>query len=149
MRKVIFCLCFLVWGVDVGSSSSPKTLIIPEPMVVNPYEILWEAVCVVESHNNPLAYNSAEKAFGIAQIRPIFLKEYENQTGIHYDPKDCFDVVVSKKVFMHFAAQIGHHNPEKIMRNYNGGPRGMSKQSTKVYWNKIQEEMTNIKNQAS
>jgi len=149
MRKIIFCLCFLVWGVDVGSSSLPKTLIIPEATSVRPYDILWDAACIVESHNNPLAYCEHENAVGIVQIRPIFLREYENQTGIHYEPKDCFDVAVSKEVFMYFATQIGHRNPEKIMRNYNGGPRGMKKRSTISYWNKINKELTNLKKQAS
>jgi len=58
-------------------------------------EVTWQAICWVESRNDPNAYNAAEDAAGIAQIRPCYLQDVNDYLGAavfgladRYDPED-------------------------------------------------------------
>jgi hypothetical protein len=94
---------------------------------------------MVESRGNPLAYNSKEKAIGIAQIRAIMTKDHNQRTGDNYKPEDMFCPDISKKVFLAFASQYHYSDVERISRGWNGGARAMKKQSTIKYYNKVKE----------
>jgi hypothetical protein len=41
----------------------------------------WQAICWVESRNDPNAYNAAEDAAGVAQIRPCYLRDANEHVG--------------------------------------------------------------------
>lgn len=97
---------------------------------IQPYEKIWKGVCEVESNSNPKAYNKKEQATGIAQIRPIRLKDYNQRTGKHYTIKDCYKVEVSKEIFMYYAQKFKPHEHDKIATDWN-------KCKTDSYWNKV------------
>jgi len=121
MKKLIFAiiLCF-IWT-NIPSPGHAK-IYISQPKFESPYEAIWEAICQYESRNDPMAYNPKEDAVGIAQIRPIRIKDYNERTGKNYKLVEMYDVEKSKEVFMHYATHLHHRN--KIIRKWNGsGPQ--------------------------
>ena len=79
------------------------------------------AVIMVESTNNPKAYNKRENAVGILQIRPIMVREVNNVR--------CCEDMTRLEFY------------ERVARKWNGGYRGMEKTATIKYWNKIKKEL--------
>lgn len=101
-----------------------------EPL--KPYECLWDAVCAIESSGDNMAWNKAENAVGIAQIRHIRINDYNRRTGSNYDLIEMYDPAKSKIVFMYYASNLGPHDIERIAKAWNGsGPM------TEIYWLKI------------
>lgn len=103
------------------------------------FQPLWEAVCTVESNNNESALNGLEMAFGIAQIRDIRIRDYNDRTGKGYTLEDCLDSVISREVFMYYAEKLGDY--ETIAKRWNG-----SGAKTEIYWEKIKEELNKTNN---
>lgn len=141
MKKRIILLCFGILVSIATFAPANKALIIPIEPPITPYEILWQAVCMVESSGNPNAYNIKEKATGIAQIRPIRLKDFARQTGIKYTLNEMYDPCKSKKVFLFFADKHHHLDLQTIARRWNG-----SGKKTEVYWEKVRKEIINLEN---
>lgn len=98
---------------------------------IRPYDKLWETVCKVESNNNPLAYNPSEKAYGIAQIRDIRVRDYFDRTGIKVSLNDCYNPDISKRIFMFYATQYDYRDIKSICISWNG----VSKRN--LYYKKI------------
>jgi hypothetical protein len=111
-----------------------RCLIINVPEPIQPYEVIWRAVCQVESSGNPLAYNKEENAVGIAQIRSIRIADFNKRTGKNYQLKEMYCPVKSKEVFLYFANKI--QEPDKIIRDWNG-----SGKATYVYLKKVKKKM--------
>ena len=87
---------------------------------IKPYERIWAAVCEIESGNNPLAYNSAEGAIGIAQIRKIKVNDYNRLTGNNVKHEDCYNPDVSKEIFMWHMEQFPVGCWEEGVKKWNG-----------------------------
>ena len=108
-------------------------------------DTLVNALIHVESRGNELAYNEPEDAVGCLQIRRIMVREVnrilriQNQTA-RYKYKDRWDCNKSKEMFDIWKA---YHHPddtaEHVARNWNGGPKGYKRASTKQYWKKVQK----------
>ena len=113
---------------------SQKSLLIPDPLPIEPYKELIYAVGMVEGMGDTTAYNELEMAAGYFQIRPIRLEDYNNRTGSQYTMNDMFNYEISEKVFLYFASQIGPYNIEKIAKSWNG-----SGAKTIEYWQRIKE----------
>ena len=109
-----------------------KSIYIIRTGSIDPIEILWKAVCIVESNNDPLAINIKEQAIGIVQIRQCRIQHFNRLTGKDYKLEDCFDPAISKEVFMRFATE----DLEKTARSWNG-----SGWRTKIYWKKIKRQL--------
>lgn len=112
---------------------------IPTASPVMPYERLYQAVCQVESGNNPFAVNEKEHSYGISQIRQIRLDHYAKLTGKVYTLQDCFDKEVSKEIFMTFAQMI--KDEERICKSWNAGMSGINKASAERYWQKVRNHL--------
>lgn len=119
MKKIIL-MCILACSSLAGLSPERKELYIEKAFGINPYENIWRAVCLVESGNDPKAYNPKENAVGISQIRQIRINDYNKRTGKSYKLKDMYDPDKSKEVFLYYAVKIGEDNPEKIIKSWNG-----------------------------
>jgi hypothetical protein len=111
---------------------SPPAILIPFAMPINPYQMLWEATCIVESGNDPLAYNVSEIAIGISQIRPIRVLDYFQRTGRAYSMQDMYDVDISRQIYMYYAHKYNPNDLESIAKAWNGRGKG-----NQQYWNKI------------
>ena len=108
-----------------------KTIYIEEAKTMQPFEKLWNAVCTVESTNNPLAINEEEQAYGIAQIRQCRIDHFNKLTKKNYTLQDCLNPKIAKEVFMRFATKL---DLEMTARNWNG-----SGKMTVIYWGKVKK----------
>jgi len=130
-----FALISLLLSVNLKlSAPDVKPLYIFKPPQIEPFNDLVNAIGMVETGNNPLAYNPLEQAAGFLQIRPVRLDDYNMRTGNNYRLEDMFNPELSKKVFLYYASRTGPYNLEKITRDWNGsGPK------TEFYWRRVKK----------
>jgi hypothetical protein len=105
-------------------------IFVSEP--VHAYDRLIKAVIQVECSGDTLAFNLTEGAIGAFQIRPIRLRDYNQRTGNNYKSEDCYNLKISKEIFLYYARRIGFPDYESIARNWNG-----SGKTTQDYWKKV------------
>ena len=98
---------------------------------------------MVESRNNDSAHAIGEDAVGCLQIRKTMVDDVNrilkrNKKNYSFTYEDRWS---RQKSIMMFEIYCDHYNltdPEEIARCWNGGPRGMDKEATVYYWNKVQ-----------
>lgn len=129
MKKLLFILIFGCYSAIAGSPPS-NVITIPTNEPINPYLRLFKAVSMVESSNDPLAYNPLENACGVVQVRPIRLKDYNERTGKNYSLQDMYDKSVSQSIFMYYC-MINHSN------QYRDLAIDWNKSKTDQYWLKV------------
>lgn len=102
-------------------------------------EATWQAICQVESGGDPNAYNEAEDAAGIAQIRPCYLRDVNEYLGAAvFGLSDRYDPAASRAMFEAYMDRYCRDGgPEQWARAHNGGPRGPRKAATLDYWRKV------------
>ncbi len=135
MKKPLFIILFLLFAFR-ALAPDQKALFITSPPPVEPFEKLIQAVIMVESKGDTMAYNMIEQAAGLFQIRPIRVLDYNIRTGSLYTLTDMFDYEISKKIFLYYASQIGPYNFERIAKNWNG-----SGVKTLDYWNRVRKHL--------
>lgn len=123
------------------SAEDIKKIFLPEAVIYNSHDQLFQAMAHVESKNDPLAYNEKEGAVGILQIRQVFLDDYNKRTGGDLRLEDCYSPEVSKKIFLWHASR--YKSAEEIARTWNGGPNGMQLEATKQYWENVNQFYNN------
>jgi hypothetical protein len=111
---------------------------IPEAEKVNPYECIWQAVCKIESNNNCFAYNSHERAYGIAQIKDVRLNDYNIRFKKKVPVIALYDVETSKSIFM---AYMSGYNPNDI-KGMAICWNGISKENK--YYKKLSKQLTKL-----
>jgi len=111
---------------------SGESLVIVRTTPVEPYRSLIQAIGMVETQFDTLAFNPLEGAVGYFQIRPIRLEDYNDRTGHNYSMNDLFNYKISEKIFLYYASEIGPYNFEKIAKTWNG-----SGKSTIQYWEQV------------
>jgi len=118
--------------------SAPDVNVIYMPFAkpLDAYERLVNAVVMVESAGDTLAFNQLEEAVGAFQIRQIRLLDYYQRTGINYTIEECYNFNISKEIFLYYARQTGYQDYETIARNWNG-----SGNATLDYWEKIKANL--------
>ena len=117
----------------------------PRVLYQKPIMTLVDALILVESGGNPLAYNKKERACGCLQIRPIMLREVnrilrKQKADRRFSLEDRWDCGSSEEMF--YIWRSYHHedsSDEVIARCWNGGPRGWKKKSTQHYWAKVKK----------
>lgn len=131
MKTILILFLFLL-STHSKTPDAP-VLYIQESEGINPYTKIWNVVCYVESKNNPFAVNSNDPnggSFGIAQIGRLKIAEFNKANGTNYTPMDCFNVDLSKRVFIWHC--MNYHNIEAAVKAWNG-----SGKATLEYWQKI------------
>ncbi len=136
--KKLFLLLILTLVTLKGYSPVNNCITIYYPPPICPYEALLAATGLVESGNNPMAYNPLEQACGIYQIRFIRLLDYFQRTGKRYSLRDCFNPQISKEIYLYYASQYQPSEFETIARKWNG-----SGVKTIEYWQKIKSKLKN------
>jgi hypothetical protein len=127
-------ITFLIAIFSICEAPELKIGYIERENVIKPFEAIWQAVCQVESYNNPLAINVKEQAYGIVQIRQIRLDDYIKQTGRFALLKDMYNPEMSKEIFMFFARKHYYSDLENIAKDWNG-----SGKQTEKYWQKVKK----------
>ncbi len=121
-----------------------RTLCVIAPEKIQPYEKIWEIVIKIESNGNARAYHmekNGHPSIGIAQIQQSRLDDFNRRTGHNYTLDDMYVPEIAKRIFIHYASEINPNNNERICREWNGGSKGMEKESTKSYWKLIQTRL--------
>ena len=110
-----------------------EVLYLERPDEINYYDRLINAVAQVESKGNIFAMNWKELAAGPLQIRPVRINHYNKLTGSNYTIVDCFDLELSRKVFLYFCQGKSYSQAAK---DWNGsGPMTID------YWNLVKAEL--------
>jgi hypothetical protein len=128
----------------------------PKIEVVEEYypNYLLEALIQVESRGNQNAVGDrhlSRPSVGVLQIRPIMVKEVNRilkklKAKKKYTLEDRYSR--EKSVEMFYIWQSYHlpdSSDEVIARCWNGGPKGWKRNSTLHYWNKVKNEINNLK----
>ena len=104
---------------------------------------LLSALMFVESGNNDSAHAIGEDAVGVLQIRKTMvddvnriLKRQGKNYTFTYDDRWLRNKSI--QMFDIYCKHYGLTTAEEIARCWNGGPRGMDKEATVYYWNKVQ-----------
>ena len=105
---------------------------------------LLSALMFVESGNNDSAHAIGEDAVGVLQIRKTMvddvnriLKRQGKTYTFTYDDRWLRNKSI--QMFDIYCKHYGLTTAEEIARCWNGGPRGMNKDATVYYWNKVQD----------
>ena len=105
---------------------------------------LLSALMFVESGNNDSAHAIGEDAVGVLQIRKTMvddvnriLKRQGKDYTFTYDDRWLRNKSI--QMFDIYCKHYGLTTAEEIARCWNGGPRGMNKDATVYYWNKVQD----------
>ena len=135
--KVYIISALYLLPIHTNSMSIPKAYVVePKP------DYLIEAIMMVESGGDSLAYNSSEDAVGCLQIRPIMVREINRLLGKDsFKLKDRWSKAKSIEMFNVLRSHTNNPTNEKLARNWNGGYTGHKKQSTIKYWNKVKKQI--------
>jgi hypothetical protein len=113
-------------------------------------EIDMDIIAIIESNNNPLAYNFKSKARGLYQITPICLEDYNNYHKHKYTLPELFNPIINKKITKWYIEKripqmlnyYGYKATDKnIIISYNAGIKYIVKglslpQETRLYLKK-------------
>jgi len=107
---------------------------------------LLDAIIRVESRNDDSAHAIGEDAVGCLQIRKTMVDDVNRilrRQGLWrvYTYDDRWSRVKSIEMFQIYTDYYGLIDSEEIARCWNGGPRGMDKDATVGYWEKVQKEI--------
>jgi hypothetical protein len=131
LKKIASTSFFLILAFKVFAPSS-SSLDVIRTIPVEPFKTLINAIGMVETQYDTLAYNPLEEAVGYFQIRPIRLEDYNIRTGSEYTMNDLFNYKISEKIFLYYAAELGPYNFERIAKTWNGSGQG-----TILYWEQV------------
>jgi len=143
--------------VDLGEYKDLKTPKIEVEVVEikdDHTDYLLEALIQVESRGDENAVGDkhlSRPSVGVLQLRPIMVREVNRILKKHkvkkkYTLEDRYSK--EKSIEMFYIWQSFHHlndSDEVIARCWNGGPRGWKRNSTLHYWDKVQNEINNLK----
>lgn len=111
-------------------------------------ELLLDAICLVESNNNPNAVGDNGKSRGAYQCG----KNAWTDSGYPepYLP-NVWSPAKSREVCRRYCIRYAGKNGsnEAWARVWNGGPKGNKKKSTVKYWQKVKKKMEELKSQRS
>jgi hypothetical protein len=131
IKRVLILTTVIILSSLKASAPGYKSLAIERPEPINIYTTLLMAMMQVESMGDTLAYNPVEEAYGLLQIRPIRVLDFNMRTGRHYVMGDCYRPEVSIEIFMYYASRLGP-DYEIIARKWNG-----SGVKTTEYWERV------------
>ena len=123
--------------------------LVPERMEaqrVQPLDLFFAALAEVESGGDSSAYNKAEDAVGLYQIRPIYVRDVNRIVGHGaFTLRDRWDAVKSRCMVIIY---LSHYGTEQrlgraptfldLARIHNGGPNGWKKKATLAYAEKFE-----------
>lgn len=130
MKAILFVVLLLISIKLIAPTS--KEIIIMAEKAISELDLLWKAVCYIESGFNAKTWIidiNGLPSVGIACIQQSRVDHYNRLTGKNYMLEDCLNTDISKEIFFYFA----HGKTiEQAARAWNGsGPL------TDKYWKKI------------
>lgn len=108
------------------------------------YTILLAALIAIESGGDPRAYNKAEKAVGILQVRKLAIIDVNEEYGTGYKLEHCYDPDTAITVCVLYLRRWGADSYEKAARIWCGGPDGPEEDTSLPYWRLVEAEIKRI-----
>lgn len=104
---------------------------------------LLAALIAVESGGDNLALGDHGRSLGPLQITRAAVKDVNRVYGTSYRWRDMTNRPVAIWTASAYVRIYAPINPtdEQMARILNGGPEGHKKQSTEIYWRKVQKQM--------
>ena len=107
---------------------------------------LCTAIRLVETGGHPDPTNAIGSA---GEIGPLQITEAAHTDALDHDPsiggeyQDCRDLTYAKKIFWAYLDRYAEYGDttEILARIWNGGPNGASKESTRVYWERVKRAL--------
>ena len=123
------------------------------------WQLILSAIAIVESSNNPKAFNAESGAAGLYQIRLCVLEDV-NTWGYHFYPDDRYDMLKAQRIAViylshysrAFARKYGREPSEKeVCGIWNQGYVGLDKYPDKVdiYWKKIEVALSSLSSKSA
>lgn len=109
------------------------------------WEIMYKAICAVESENDSMAYNRHSGAAGIIQLLPIYVKDVNRIQGTKYTLRDRYNPTKCKEMFEIYQS---HYNPNKnIVNAINLHLQGCNYSTNEFQWyyKRVVKAMQNYK----
>ncbi len=108
-------------------------------------EMLLAAMIMVESSGRDDVFGDNGQAAGCLQIHACVVEDVNRVYGTQYRwPDDCLNrdraTAICRLYLRHYAG--ANASMERLVRIWNGGPRGHHKKSTKQYWRRVQAKMS-------
>lgn len=110
---------------------------------MNMFIALLLAMSLQESNGGRNVKND-EGAVGEYQIRQACVDDLNYYYKTQYRLEDFENRYLARWAVLHYGKMYGAQTCEEIARIWNGGPNGMSKESTLRYWNEVREKMDKI-----
>ena len=93
---------------------------------------LLSAIAMIESSGNPNAINESEQAFGLYQLRQIYIDDVNRTQGTNFTHQDAFDVEKAEQIVMLYTIYWCERRnlpmtAENILRFHNGGSNWIHK----------------------
>jgi len=111
-------------------------------------EIIILALIMVESSGRDDVFGDHGKAAGCLQIHACVISDVNRIYGMAYTwPDSCLDRAASIEICRLYLTHYAPRNatPEILSRIWNGGPNGMKKKATNIYWKKVEIILTQHK----
>jgi len=140
-------LCHIIDSLKLEIDTlTEKTQIFDFQYYKNSFKNLLDAIIQVESNNNDNAYHKGEDAVGCLQIRQTMVNDInriltKKKSYIRYSYQDRWNRQKSVEMMILYCNYYNLVKLEEISRCWNGGPRGMYKESTTNYWKKVQKNL--------
>lgn len=153
MKTVILSILLILISVIGISESkvnkSARCYYVLDEITVTPdkeWNLLVEAIWNHESAGGRILVGDNGRARGIFHIHPIMV-DHINKVILkenRYSYEDRMDPIKSREMFELYQE---FWNPDKdfetAARIWNGGPRGMNKHQTEIYWSHIRDRLNN------
>ena len=136
MKRILLLSFLWLYCLLAACPPGKKAIYIIRNSPIQPFALLFKAMCEIETHSNPLAYNPREKATGIIQIRPIMLKDYNRRAHKSYKLSQMHSIKISREIYDFYSKKFKPYEFEKFAHFWNG--RG---KSNKNYWHRLKSEL--------
>ena len=105
------------------------------------HPLLLSALIQIESHGNDHA-RGRHGELGALQIRPIMVRDVNRLMGTHYVHAQVTNRTISIFIANAYFAHYGRNlSDESLARLWQGGPKGLKKNSTRAYARRVMREL--------
>lgn len=109
------------------------------------------AIIAIESGGNEFACGDGGEAYGILQLHKEYVQDAAQFSGFDWTHENAWDPIAAVAIMNAYMQRYA--TPQRLLRDvtaediariHNGGPQGHVKESTTLYWKKVQAELIRI-----
>jgi len=105
------------------------------------HPLLLSALIQIESHGNDQA-KGRHGELGALQIKPILVRDVNRIMGTHYAHQQVTNRTISLFIANAYLSHYGKHlSDESLARIWQGGPKAISRSSSRAYGRRVMREL--------